>query len=391
MAAAIGPAIGVGSSIIGGLQNKSAQKRQEKFAREQWNQLLPMLQSQNAASQELFGLGKGLLPQAAGNIQTTYNQASGQFEPLMQDYKSMLSNALSSQSKFNQQGEGFMDTGRNLMASSQAQLMGALSGLGDLRNAYRPFLEGGASAIEKFLPKGQALNRLLAGQFGDINQGFKSAGENIANFAPRGGGRVSSLANADVKRQQDLNAARAGGEMNFGGMALQNFFQGAQGTQGALGSQAQIAQMLGQQGLGAIGAGQQSQQLGIGEFGSKAGVGLQQLQAALQSLGLAGGQAGNLAQLASSTLGQGMGGQQNIGSTFANLYNAQANRAYGSQPPQGGGSEGLGSFLVKAFSSPDAKSWMNNNIFGGSRKDGTPGTLPGGKVPPTMGSQKTPG
>lgn len=350
MATAIPAAIGVGGSIIGGIQGKGAAKRQEKLLQQQMAQMQPLINAQTQGLQFALNQGQQLFPMATNAINTVFNHATGTFEPLMKDYQSMLKEATSSQGKFNLEGDALMGSGNELLKRSFAEQMGAMHGLSDLQAAYRPFLNEGASAIEKFLPKGATLNRLLAGQFGDINQGFKSASQNIEAFAPRGGGRVSSLANADINRQQQLTKARSEGTMGFGQMALNNFFQGAEGTRGVLGNKAQIAGMLGQQGLGEIGAGQQSKQLGIADFGAKSGIGLQQLQAALQSLGLAGGQSGILAQLAGGTLGQGLAG----GGQIYDLFNQQANRMNNLDVQNlrnQGGSKGLGGFLVDLFNS----------------------------------------
>jgi hypothetical protein len=156
--------------------------------------------------------------------------------------------------------------------------------------------------------------------------------------------------------------------MGYGQMALNNFFQGAEGTRNILGNKAQIAQGQGQLGLGTIGAGQQSKQQGIADFGAKSNVGLQQLQSALQALGLAGGAAGNLGQLAGNTLNLGTQGGGNI----FDMVNQQQNRAYGSAPPQNNSSKGLGGFLVDLFNTP--------GIFGG-KKGGSTTTMPNSKIP----------
>src|SRR6266545_1734992 len=360
MATAIPAAIGVGSSLIGGIQGKGAAKKQQKLAEKQLAMLQPLIQQQMQGLQFAQQQGQQLFPQATNALNTVFNQATGQFEPLMQDYRSMLGQAQTSQGKFNQEGEALMGMGT-------PALMGALSGLGDLEQAYRPFMQDGARAIERFLPSGSTLQRLLAGQMGDINQGYKSASENIASFAPRGGGRVSSLANADVSRQQQLTKARSEGTMGYGQQALQNFFQGAEGTRAALGARGQTA-------LGAIGAGQQSKQLGIQDFGAKANVGLQQLQSALQALGLAGGAAGNLGQLAGSTLNLGTQGGGNI----YDMVNQQQNRAYGVMP-QGGGKE-LGGYLTDLFQSSPVQGGLDKFFKGIFGKGGT-SKMPSQKVP----------
>lgn len=372
-AAAVPAAIGVGSSIIGGIQGKGAAKRQEKLAREMLDAQRPLMDAQRRGLEFALSQGQQLFPMATNAINTVFNQATGQFEPMLKDYRQMLADATSSQSKFNAEGDQLMGFGNEMLRKSFAEQLGAMTGLADLEQAYRPFMQDGARAIEKFLPSQATLQKLMAGDFANVNQGFKSASENIANFAPRGGGRVSTLANADVQRQRDLTSLGAQGRKDFGQMALNNFFQGAEGTRGALGTRAQIAGDIGQRGLGTIGAGQQSKQLGIQEFGSKANVGLQQLQSALQALGLAGGAAGNLGQLAQGTLGLGTEG----GGNLYNMLNKQMDRAFGAGPQQGVGAEGLGSQLVKMFSSPGAQDWLGGLFKGGKG----PSTMPNSKVP----------
>ena len=372
MAAAIPAAIGVGGSIISGIQGKGAAKKQEKMAREQWQAILPMLQAQGQATQEALGMARGIIPQAQNAINTVFNQATGTFEPLMKDYRSMLAEATSGQSKFNEQGEALRKMGLETMTSALPHLMGASSALEDLRQAYRPFLHGGQMAMDRFLPKQKQLQEFLAGDIANINQGAKTASQNINDFAGKGG-RVSSQSQVDLDRQRQINEAYSKGKQSLFQTNLQGFFQGAEGTQNVANSLQQLGFGKGQLGLGQIGAGQQDKALGIQEFGSKANVGLNQLQSALQSLGLAGGAAGNLGQLGGGILGAGLSGGQQATS----LYNAQANRAYGAGPNVNT-SEGLGSHLVKLFSNPGAQDWMKG-IFGG------------GKGPGTMPSQKTPG
>lgn len=371
MAAAIPAAIGVGGSIIGGIQGKGAAKKQEKLAQQQMAMLQPLINEQLRALQFATGMGQQLMPQAQNAIQTVFNQATGTFEPLMKDYRQMLADATSSQGKFNAEGDELMGEGKRLTGLSEAEMLGAITGLGDLEKAYRPFMQGGATAFEKFLPSQATLQKLMAGDFANINQGFKSASENIANFAPRGGGRVTTLANADINRQQQLTQTAAQGRQAYGKQGVDAFFQAGEGTRSALTGKAQIGQGLGQLGLGKIGAGQQSKQLGIADFGAKSNVGLQQLQAALQSLGLAGGAAGNLGQLAGSTLNLGAQGGGNI----FDMVGQQQNRAYGTGQPTQNSSKGLGGFLVDMFNTPGAKDWL-----GGMFKKG-PSQMPNSKVP----------
>jgi hypothetical protein len=312
MAAAVPLAIGGASSAISSIGGKGVRNAQKD-----------LLKQQLAASKYGLSQAQSVIPGAINSLQTVFNQATGQFEPLMQDYKSMLANALSSQGKYDVAGDQLMNLGT-------PALMGALSGLGDLQQAYRPFMQDGAAAIERFLPSKGVLDKLLGADYANINQGYQSASQNIDRFAPRGGGRVSSLAKADLDRQTQLSTAQSQGRQNYGQQALQNFFQAGQGTLGALSQR-------GQTGLGAIEAGQRNKQLGISDFGSKAGVGLQQLQAALQALGIGGGAAGNLGQLGSSLLGMGLSGGQS------------------QQGGQSNSAKGFGSTLVDIFNSPAAQ------------------------------------
>lgn len=377
MAAAIGPAIGVGSSIIGGIQGKGAAKRQEKMLQEQLNMMRPLMQAQADTTRFALDQGRQLFPQAQNALQTVFNAGSGSFEPLMKDYQSMLREATTSQGKFFDQGDALSKMGREALTSAfnLPELTGAQSALGDLQQFYRPFMFDGQRAIDKFLPGQQQLNKLLAGDFANVNQGFKSASENIANFAPRGGGRVSTLANADVDRQRQITQLGSQGRQSLLQTNLQNAFQGAAGTQNVANALTQLGlgrgQLQGQLGLGAIGAGQQEKQLGISDFGAKANVGLNQLQSALQALGLAGGAAGGLGQLASGTLGQGLGG----GGQLYDMFNQQANRINNLDVQSlrnQSGAKGLGGFVVDLFNT--------KGLFGGGGGKGTT-TMPNSKIP----------
>lgn len=362
MAGAIGPAIGIGSSIIGGIQGKGAAKRQEKLLQQQLQMMQPMMQAQADTTRFALDQGRQLFPQAQNALNTVFNSATGSFQPLMQDYQAMLKEATTSQGKFFDSGEQLSQMGRDMLKNSLnlPELTGAQSALGDLQQFYRPFMFDGQRAIDKFLPGQQQLNKLLAGDFANVNQGFKSASENIANFAPRGGGRVSTLANADVDRQRQITQMGAQGRQSLLQTNLQNAFQGAAGTQNVANSLTQLGlgkgQLQGQLGLGAIGAGQQEKQLGISDFGAKSQVGLNQLQSALQALGLAGGAAGGLGQLASGTLGQGLGG----GGQLYDMFNQQANRMNNLDVQNlrnQAGAKGLGGFVVDLFNT--------KGLFGG--------------------------
>lgn len=134
MAAAIPAAIGLGSSVIGGIQGKGAAKKQAKLQEQQYALLKPLLEAQ-----------------AAG--------------------------------------------GRYALDQSKPLIEGASQGFSDLRNFWQPLVSGDRSAIDMFLsPERRA-----------INQGYRSAANNLATFGPRGGGRVSALAAADEQRQGRLS------------------------------------------------------------------------------------------------------------------------------------------------------------------------------------------
>jgi len=166
MAAAIPAAIGLGSSAIGGLFGKGAARKQEKLARDQYDMLKPLLQSQ---------------------------------------------------------AEG----GKYAIETSKPFIQGAGKGIQDLQKFWEPLLKGDRSAIDMFLaPERRA-----------INQGYKSLSNNLATFAPRGGGRLSALANADESRQGKLS------DLVFSG------------RREAAGQSAGLAQLLGGLGTSTLGAG----------------------------------------------------------------------------------------------------------------------------------------
>lgn len=161
MPQAIPAAIGLGGSVIGGIQGKGAAKRQERLAREQLELIKPLLQNQ-------------------------------------------------------------VESGRFALDESRPAIRGARKGIEDLRDKfYKPLAFGDRSAINAFLsPERRA-----------INQGYRSSLDTVARFAPRGGGRVSSMIRADQDRQGRLsdlvfNARRAGAE----GFGAQNAQLGSLGT-----------------------------------------------------------------------------------------------------------------------------------------------------------------
>lgn len=211
MAMAIPAAIGLGSSLFSGLSGKSAAKKQDRRAEEQYQALLPLIKAQTEGSQYALGQSKGFLG-------------------------------------------------------------GAQQALTDLGGFWKPLAFGNRSAINQFLaPERRA-----------INQGYQSSQENIARFAPRGGGRVSSMARADIGRQGQLS------DLVFGAR-----------KEGA-GQMGNLAQLLGSLGTNTLQAG-----LGGGQ----------------QAFNLLGGQQ-NRAFAANQIAGQGMAGVgQSLGRFLSDLFN----------------------------------------------------------------------
>jgi len=317
MAMAIPAAIGIGSSIVGGIKGKGAAKKQQKLAEQQRQQLMPLIQSQIAGSQFGINQAQGLYPQAQAMLAEIFKNALGQSDEAL-------------------------GTSRNLSNMSLPYLKGAGSALENLQQFYRPFMFEGQRAIDRFLPSKQRTEEMLAPEFGDINQGYQSASENIAKFAPRGGGRVSSLARGDLDRQKSLSDTFFKGRESLRNSALGAAFQGAAGEQNRANSL---------QGLG----------LGIGQLGQNS------LSQALQALGLGQNSAQGIGNLGASALGMGLSGGQNAMS----LYNSQANRAYGLLPQESTG-KGLGGYLVDLFSNKGVQDKLGG-LFG--KKGGGGGGL----------------
>lgn len=125
-------------------------------------------------------------------------------------------------------GKQAMETGNQQIGQGAGYLSGAQTGLQDLKKFWQPLVSGDRSAIDAFLaPERRA-----------INQGYQATAQNLFRMAPRGGGRVSALANADMNRQGALNDLVFGARRE-GANQLTNLNQ----TQGQLG--------LGQMGVGA--------------------------------------------------------------------------------------------------------------------------------------------
>lgn len=387
MAAAIPAAIGVGGSIIGGIQGKGAAKRQEKLAQQQLAQLQPLINAQVAGTQFSLDQARQLYPEAAETLRTIFGKSLGTFDPLVGDYRSLLDEARGRSSELYGMGKGqigggeqLVGEGRGLLQSSLPYLSGAANALNDLQQFYRPFMFDGQRAIDRFLPSAGRVNQLMAPEFGNINQGYRSAQDNIARFAPRGGGRVSTMARADIDRQKQLSDVFFQGRQGLADRALGAAFQGAQGEQNRANSLQSLGFGQGQLGLSTIGQGLNKMGLGLNTIGAgtsllgtQGGLAQNAMSQGLQALGLGGSAAGNLSQLASATMGQGLSGGQGL----YNLYNQQANRAFESMPGRGGGQQ-LGGFLVDLFSNKGVQDKIGNffgGLFGGGKKNNIlPGT-----------------
>lgn len=230
-------AIGLGGSIFSGISGKRAAKKQAQQAAEQYAMLKPLLEAQVKGGQQAIQTG---------------NQQIGQ-------------------------GAGY--------------LSGAQTGLHDLKKFWQPLVSGDRSAIDAFLaPERRA-----------INQGYQATAQNLFRMAPRGGGRVSALANADMNRQGALN------DLVFGARR-----EGAN----------QMKDLNQSQG-----------QLGLGQMGVGANVLGQGLNAGQTLAGIYGNQTAR-ADRASAGAGQQLGDLgQSLGSFLTDLF----------QPKRSGGGTGWGS------------------------------------------------
>lgn len=209
-----------------------------------------------------------------------------------------------------QRGEGFADRADPYFFSGLEDEKNTAI---DLRNFYRPLATGDRSAIDAFLsPERRA-----------INQGYQSVQNNIAQFAPRGGGRVAAGINADVQRQGQLS------DLVFNARRT-----GAQGL-------GQVAGLFGDvAGRGLAGVGQGDSRTGTGFSGIGQGLG---------AIGQAGSGSGNLFQMLSNSqnqanvlsgqaaggLGQ-LGGQ--LGGLLAGLFGGKggtADKGIGNYSPGG--------------------------------------------------------
>ena len=142
MATAIPAAVGLGGSLIGGISGKGAAKKQQQLTQQLMQMLQPLIQVATQGKQAALQTGTALANKS----------------------------------------QGYLDTGT-----------GGLTGI--LKNFWGPLLSGNRSAIDQFLsPERRA-----------INQGYQSTLEDVARFAPRGGGRVASTVKANVQRQGQLS------------------------------------------------------------------------------------------------------------------------------------------------------------------------------------------
>lgn len=356
MAAAIPAAIGVGGSIISGIQGKGAAKRQERLAQQQLAQLQPLINAQIEGLQ--FGLGQArrLYDPATSMLTETYDRAKGFSDTAMGDYRKLLDQALSESGELFGAGKGLTDTGKGLLMASMPYLSGAASGLSDLQNFYRPFMEGGM-AIDRFLPGAGQVQKLFASDIGNVNEEYRAVSEDLFR-APRGGGRTTAQNRANISRQKGISDVLSKGKQSLLSLNLQNAFNAAGGQSNALNSLMQLGLGQGQLGLGTIGRGLDTIGAGTGILGTKGNLARGSFGDALQALNIGAGAGSNLGQLAQGALSLGSSG----GSNLFNMYNQQANRAYPvQQPPE----KGLGGFLVDLFSNKSVQDKIGGWFGGG--------------------------
>lgn len=333
MASAIPSAIGVGSSIIGGISGKGARKAQEKLAKQQLQQLQPLINAQIAAS--VFGLDKArqLFPEAESMFSEVFDKSRQSFDTGMTDYRRLLD-------------EGLAESGA-LANKSSGYLQGAGNALQDILKFYTDVTSDPRSAIDRFLPTKARTEEVLAPEFGNINVGYDAARSNASNFGPRGG-KAAALMNLDLMRQRDLSDLFFKGRQGLATANRDTAFQGAAGK-------GQAAQGLAGLGLG-IG------NLSLDTLRTKGGLAQNSFGQGLQALGIGGNAAQGKSNLALGGLGVGSSGAQGP----MNLYNNQANRAYGGSPSSSGSGSQLGGFLVDLFNNKGVQDKLGG-IFGGGK------------------------
>jgi hypothetical protein len=170
-----------------------------------------------------IGLGSSLI----GGI--TGKGAAKRQEKLVKELLNLQRPLLQQQAQF----------GQFALQQSRPFIRGAGQAMQDLQEKfYKPLAFGNRSAIDMFLsPERRA-----------INQGFQSTVSNITRFAPRGGGRVASLVQAEQQKQGQLS------DLVFGARR-----QGAEGLQN-------VSQQLGALGTGLLGAGFGAGQQGLSQL-----------------------------------------------------------------------------------------------------------------------------
>lgn len=347
----------------------------------------PFLQNQlDVSNMAVDALSRNLNPllasylESGGKADRLGDWMNSQYDPLMGD-------ALGRESELYNQGIGLTGTGREMIGrgrglfdSSLGYLDAASKGLSDVQSFYRPFMFSGRRAIDQFLPTAQRTFENIAPEVGNINQGYRSAQENIARFAPRGGGRVSSMARADVDRQKQISDQFFQSRLNTQGQGLQAAFQGAQGQTNVANSLRDLFQAGSGTGLNTIGAGLNTVGTGLSTIGTGTNYLTSRGGLAQNMLGL-GLNAKNLGlnnRQGLSGLLQALSGVNNqAGAALPGLYNAQANRAYGTDANQRQGS-GLGGFLVDLFNNKSVQGPVDNlfgkigGFFGGGAKSSLP-------------------
>ena len=335
MATAIPAAIGVGTSIASGIGGKGARKAAEKAEKERRAQLQPLINLQ----MNLAKLGEQQIPNIFNMFQETYGQAGELGSTSLMDYKALLADALGKSNQMFNAGTGY--------------IKGAATGLGDLEKFYRPFLNEGAAAIDRFLPSKARTEQMLAPEFSQVNDAYQATLQGL-NQAPRGGGRITAFNEANIKRQSDLSNTFFQGRNALGNQALNSAFQAAGGEEQRLGQLLQL-------GLGSIGTG--TSLLGT-EGGLAQNAFGQSLQALSQRLSAAGGM---------GALSQGLTSGAN---NLYDLYNQSANRATSYSQPRSSTTpqKGLGGFLVDLFNQKGIQDkvggWLGG-IFGGKKTGAT--------------------
>lgn len=168
---------------------------------------------------------------------------------------------------------------------SKPYLQGAAQGVNDLQNFWSPLMKGDRSAIDQFLsPERRA-----------INQGFQSTQQNLSRMAPRGGGRISALAGADVARQGQMS------DLIFGG------------RQKAAGANFDLAQLLGSLGTSTLSAGLSGGQQGMNLLNMQNNRSMQTNTQAADALGGIGNSLGGfLATIFGNKGSKGSGGSFNF-------------------------------------------------------------------------------